>query len=295
MSHSNGPSSRRTATQSGGVEPSRKRARALGPASISALVIARNEGANLAECLASVSWADESVVVVDASSRDDTLEIAQREADGVVVRAFDDFASQRNAGLEAARGAWILAVDADERVTSGLALEIRAALDASRHAASVDDRAHAPCSGYRVPIRSVVLGRRFRFSGTQDDLPLRLFRRDRGRWVGAVHETVDLSGAVETLREHIEHCTIPDLNTFLAKINKYTTLEAIKLEQAGRRPSLFDLVARPIYTFMKLYFAKQGFRDGWEGFVFCSLSGVSDAVRHWKLRERLASAGGSAR
>ena len=273
------------------AELSRSRIRRLGPASVTALVIARDEAANLADCLASISWADETVVVVDAASRDATEAIARRDADCVVVRVFDDFASQRNAGLAAARGTWIFAVDADERVTSELALEIRAALDSARHAASVDERAQTPRVGFRVPIRSVVLGRRFRFSGTQDDLPMRLFRRDRGCWVGAVHETVELDGATETLRAAIEHCTIPNLQTFLEKVNKYTTLEALKLENAGRRPNAFDLLARPVWTFLKLYFAKQGFRDGWEGFVFCSLSGVSDALRHWKLRERLAAAG----
>ena len=132
-------------------------------------------------------------------SRDRTVEIARREADIVVVRDFDDFATQRNTGLEAASGDWLLSVDADERVTPELAIEIRRV---------INDPA-APYRGYRVPIRSEVLGRRFAFSGTQHDLPVRLFRRDCGRWVGLVHETIDLCGPVGSVSSPPRHRTIP--------------------------------------------------------------------------------------
>ena len=242
---------------------------------LSVLIVAKNEEDNLADCLAAVSWADERVVVVDASSYDATLAIARRDADVVLIRDFDDFASQRNAGLEAASGEWLLSVDADERVTPELAVEVcRVISDPS-----------ASYRGYRVPIRSEVLGRRFAFSGTQHDLPLRLFRRDSGRWVGLVHETVDLRGAVGTLIAPLTHRTIPTMKVFLEKINKYTTLEAEDLARSGRAYRWTDLILRPVWTFLKLYVFKQGFRDGVEGFLFCMFSGVSTAVRAWKLRE----------
>ncbi len=92
---------------------------------ISVLVVAKDEAHNLADCLAAAAWADERVVVVDATSRDATVEIARREADIVAVRVFDDFASQRNAALALATGDWVLSVDADERITPALAAEIR--------------------------------------------------------------------------------------------------------------------------------------------------------------------------
>src|SRR5262249_20681483 len=140
----------------------------------------------------------------------------RRDTDIVAVRAFGDFASQRNAALAMATGDWVLSVDADERITPELAAEIRRV---------IADR-DSPNRGYRVPIRSEVLGRRFRFSGTQCDWPLRLFRRDSGRWVGLVHETVELRGPVGFVRGELRHCTIPTMSTFLDKINRYTTLEA---------------------------------------------------------------------
>src|SRR5262249_39017353 len=143
----------------------------------------------------------------------------------------------------------------------------------------------APHRGYRVPIRSEVLGRRFAYSGTQHDRPLRLFRRDSGRWVGPVHETVELRGTVGSIRSPLQHRTLPTMKVFLDKINDYTTLEARGLVGSRRRYRGSDLALRPLWTFIKLYVGKQGFRDGVEGFMFCLLSGVSAAARAWKHRE----------
>ena len=242
---------------------------------VSALVVAKDEAENLPDCLESLAWADETVVVVDASSRDETEAIARRMVSKVLVRTFDDFARQRNAALALAEGDWVFAVDADERATPELATEVRRTLD--------DPTSHH--AGYRVPIRSVVLGRSFRFSGTQHDRPLRLFRRDLGRWVGTVHETVDLNGTAGQLGSHLTHRTIPDMHTLLCKIDHYTTLESLQAHREGRPFRAIDLTIRPVWIFAKLYFGKRGFRDGLEGLAFCALSGLSAAVRCWKLLE----------
>ena len=244
---------------------------------ITVLILAKDEAENLPSCLSTVNWANEVIVIVDRASRDQTAAIAKRGADLVAIRTFDDFAAQRNAALDLASGEWVFAIDADERATPELAAEIRRVTSDSRHG-------HA---GFRVPIRSIILGRPFRYSGTQHDRPLRLFRRGMGRWVGAVHETVELQGSAGLLANALQHRTIPDMQTFLRKLNEYTTLEAIKFEREGRRTRATDLALRPFWTFAKLYLGKQGFRDGLEGFAFCSLSGLSVAVRHWKHRERI--------
>lgn len=242
---------------------------------ISALIVARDEAANLPGCLDSLAWVDEIVVVVDARSTDATEAIARARADRVSVREFDTFSNQRNAALALARGDWVLAIDADERVTPELAREIRARLNAR----------DPDTSGFRLPIRSVVFGRPFRFSGTQCDRPLRLFRGESGHWAGTVHETVALLGGVETCSGHLTHRTHETLHEFLKKLNHYTDLEARGLWLSGKLPRPFDLTLRPLWTFARLYIARQGFRDGVEGFLFCALSAVSVAVRNWKLRE----------
>jgi glycosyltransferase involved in cell wall biosynthesis len=242
---------------------------------LSALVVARNEEQNLAGCLESVRFADERVVVVDSASRDRTLEIARRHADVVTIRSFDNFASQRNAALALASGDWVLSIDADERVTPGLALEIRESLREQNR----------KVLGYRVPIRSQILGRAFGHSGTQQDQPVRLFRRECGRWIGPVHETVTIEGPIGWMENFLEHRTLPNIEVFLGKIDQYTSLEASDLYRAGHRFRMAELTLRPFWVFLKLYLYKQGFRDGLEGLVFCALSGISVAVRTWKLRE----------
>lgn len=241
---------------------------------LSVLIVAKNEAHNLADCLAATSWAFERIVVVDPVSRDATLEIAQQQAEVVAVRAFDDFASQRNFALALASGDWVLSVDADERVTPPLAAEIKRIMSEPAN----------PCHGFRVPIRSVILGRQFGFSGTQHDHPVRLFRRDSGHWNGLVHETFELNGRIGSLQNALGHHSLPNVQVFLHKLDHYTTLEA-GLAESERRFRMSDLALRPIWTFLKLYVFKQGFRDGLEGFMFCALSGVSVAVRAWKLRE----------
>src|SRR5690242_12174216 len=121
---STSPWSRTRSTSRSGPWPEPSgRGGAMAEPRISVLVVARDEAHNLANCLAAAGWADERVVVVDAASRDATLEIARRDADIVAVRAFDDFASQRNAALAMANGDWVLSVDADERITPELAAE----------------------------------------------------------------------------------------------------------------------------------------------------------------------------
>ena len=244
---------------------------------ISALILAKDEARNLPQCLATVAWANEVIVVVDRSSRDQTEAIAKRGADLVAIRTFDDFAGQRNAALDLASGDWVFAIDADERASPELAGEIRRMIADSSH----------KHTGFRVPIRSYVLGRQFHFSGTQHDRPLRLFRRGYGRWEGAVHETVRLDGSEGKLKHHLTHRTIPDMQTFLRKMNEYTTLEAIKFERDRKKSRLRDLLIAPFWTFAKLYIAKGGFRDGLEGLLFCAMSGVSVAVRSFKYREIL--------
>jgi glycosyltransferase involved in cell wall biosynthesis len=242
---------------------------------VSALVIARDEERHIQGCLESLAWTDERIVVVDEASTDATESIARRHADLVLVHPFTSFAAQRNRALDAATSDWVLALDADERATPSLASEIRSAIACPR----------SPHLGYRIPIRSRILGRPFKASGTQLDRPLRLFHRLSGHWEGDVHETVTIAGSIGNLRSRIDHCTLETMQVFLRKIDFYTTLEARRLHQLGRKPRPFDLTLRPFATFLRLYLARAGFLDGPEGFLFCALSAASLAARNWKLRE----------
>ena len=180
---------------------------------LSAAVIALNEAHQLADLLKSLAWVDE-IVVVDGGSRDATAEIARQAGARCVVRPFDNYAAQRNFAADLTRGRWVLAIDADERPAPGFVDEVQRRI------------AQPQASAWRVPIRSRIFGRPFRFSGTQDDRPIRLYDRRRARWTGDVHERLTVHGRVDTLDAHLEHQTIPDLAAFLAKMHRYTSLAA---------------------------------------------------------------------
>ena len=237
---------------------------------ITAAIIARNEERNLAELLPQLQRMDE-IVVVNGGSVDGTLDVACAHGCRVDSRPFDNFADQRNHACRLATGDWILSIDADERPTPRLLAEIRRVTAAGDRAA------------YRVPIRSTIFGRPVRYGGTQDDRPLRLFRRSRACWRGSVHEVLHVDGPTGLLQGWLEHVTLPDLHAFLAKVHRYTMLEARARVQAGRAPCPCSTFLAPAREVFRRLVWKWGLLDGPAGWAFCLLSGLSEwllAMRH---------------
>jgi len=229
---------------------------------ISATIIALDEERNLAELLPMLEWTDE-ILVVDGGSSDRTVEVAEAHGCDVINRRMESFAAQRNLASRLARGDWVLSIDADERPTPELVEEIRQSI------------AHGGYAGFRVPIRSSIFGRRFRYSGTQDDQPVRLARRAAATWVGDVHEVLQVAGPVGRLRHWLVHRTLPDLPSFLAKMHRYTSLEARARARSGRAPAWHEpWIAPPREVFRRLIW-KRGVLDGPAGWTFCLLSGLS--------------------
>ena len=246
-------------------------------ATLSVVVVTLNEEERIRECLDSVAWADE-VIVVDAESQDKTAAIAREATDHVIVRPWPGFAAQKNFGLDRATGDWVLSLDADEIVSPALREEIAGILAGS--GAAVD--------GYAVPRRNVFWGRWVRHGGLYPDWQVRLFRRGRGRFADlAVHEAIRVDGAVARLRGHLEHRSYRDVGDFLARADRYTSLAADEWVAAGRpsRP-LRDMVARPIGRFLGMYVARAGFLDGWRGFLLATLYAYYVLMRSAKIWER---------
>ena len=238
-----------------------------------------NEEANIAECIASVAWADE-IFVVDSFSRDATPQLAARAGARVVQHEYVNSATQKNWAIPQAIHPWVLIVDNDERVTPELHDEILGLLEAD---AAGDT---SVCDGYRIGRINHFLGRRVRYCGWQNDTCLRLFRRDRGRYQDReVHADVVIDGRVGHLRHKLLHYTFTSFEQYMAKFNRYTTWAAG--DRGRRTPTVrwHHLLLRPTGRFLKQYFIKRGFLDGRIGLVVCLLASYSVFMKYSKLLE----------
>lgn len=245
---------------------------------LSVVLITLNEASKIEECLRSVAFAQERIVV-DAGSSDGTKTMAEKCGAKVYERAFDDFSSQKNFGIEKATGDWLLLIDADERVTAALQEEIKTAISASD---SLD--------GYFLRRSNVIFGRRMRFGAGWNDRQLRLLRRGKGKFSGAVHERVEVTGRVGLLRGELVHYTTQTIEDYLKRLNLYTELEARICYQKNRRPTHFHLFVKPIAEFLYYYVGRFGFLDGYEGLQFQILSAFYTYVKYARALELFSTA-----
>jgi glycosyltransferase involved in cell wall biosynthesis len=244
---------------------------------LSVTIITRDEAANLAAALDSVAWADE-IVVVDSESTDATVAIARRYTSRVLVRSWPGYVEQKNRAAAEASHDWILSLDADERVSPELAGEIRGLLQRDPDAA-----------GYRVPRVTRHLGRWIRTTDWYPDYQLRLYDRRRARWTGRhVHESVSADGPVADLRHELHHHAYRDVSHHLQTMDRYTTLAARQMYEAGRRASWTDLAVHPPAAFLRNYVLKRGVRDGVPGLIVSLMNATYVAVKFAKLWELAA-------
>ena len=239
---------------------------------VSVTIITLNEAEHIGAAIDSAAWADE-IVIVDSGSTDATISICKEFTDKIFSHEFRDYSDQKNYALSQTGGDWCLSLDADEAVTGPLKAEI------------LDIIARTRMDGYHIPRGSWIFGRRMHYSGTQDDRPLRLFRRGKARFTQPIHETVRLDGPAGTLKNPLEHYTYPDVGGYLERLNRYTGMEAEWMKVSGRKARLSDMLLRPPAKFIQLYCIKQGFRDGYQGFLFSALSAWYVLVKYAKLRE----------
>ena len=245
-------------------------------APVTAVIPTLNEGSQIADCVRSVTWADE-VIVADGGSSDETARAAAAAGATVLQGRWRTIAAQRNAAIAAARNQWVLAVDADERVGIDLAEEIGATVQAPEHRA------------YAVRRDNHYAGRTIRFGGWGDDWVVRLFQRDRRYVEMRVHEHLERGTDVGKLRATLAHTPYRDLSHYLEKLDKYAKWGAEELAERGRRAHLTDIVLRPPARFFSMYILRLGLLDGWRGAVLSGLGAMSvflKYVRLWELQHR---------
>jgi glycosyltransferase involved in cell wall biosynthesis len=241
---------------------------------LSVTVITKNEAADIGKTLESVRFADE-VIVVDSHSIDDTVAIARRHTDRVVVRDWAGYIDQKNYAASLAAHDWILSVDADERVTPELAAEIRSRLQSD-----------PPEAAFRIPRVTWHLGRWIRTTDWYPDYQLRLYDRRSAQWTGGyVHESVTVRGQTGQLRGELQHYAYRDVADHLETIDRYTTLAARQMHEDGRRAGLLQLAGHPPLAFLRNYLAHGGIRDGIPGFVISALNAYYVFLKFAKLWE----------
>ncbi len=254
---------------------------------ISAIVLTKNEEANLADCLQSLAWADE-LLVVDSFSTDETVAIAQAHGARVVQHAFVNYAAQRNYAQGIAAYDWVLHIDADERVTPALAAEIAELRDSaaiSAHNAYYFARVDLwlgtwfPSSpaAYRLTpaIRRHLVRNRF----------IRFYDRRQGSWQRALHEVVVVPPPHGFLEGCITHFSATNLARMLEPFNSYTSIEASQLYAEGQRASVARAIYRGLRTALYLYFAWRLYRRGAPGLVIAMHQGYVKTMNYLKLWE----------
>ena len=249
---------------------------------LSVVIITKNEAANIAGAIESVSWTDD-IVVVDSDSKDDTVAIARRYTDRVYIRKWEGYGAQKNYATGLAAHDWVLSLDADERVSPELAEEIGGVL---RHSPAVQ--------GYRIPRTTRYLGRWIRSTDWYPDHQLRLYDRRVASWNARyVHESVTVDGRVGRLRAEVLHYAYDGLSDHLSTINHYTTLAARQMLDDGRRAGPMDLVAHPPLVFLRNYVLQGGFRDGIPGLIVSLMNSYYVFLKFAKLWEHHRRGAGS--
>lgn len=245
---------------------------------ISVVIVARNEALTLPRCLASVqSWVAEIVVVLNATT-DASETIARNFGATVHHTEWRGFRDTKNWAVDRATQPWALCLDADEEVSPALHTDLAAFF------ARTDRDTFA---GVRFPRKVWFLGRWITHGDWYPDLSLRLIQRSRARWGGDefVHEKMECTGPVATLRGDLHHYSFPTLSSHVAKINPFADLFLRQHQARGTKFSLLAAIFRPWWRFFRAYFLKLGFLDGFPGFYIAIATAFGSFVRYSRLYE----------
>lgn len=244
---------------------------------LSAIVLTKNEEKNIEECLKSVKWCDE-ILVIDDNSTDKTVEFAKKAGAKVFSHPLNcDFSQQRNFSLQKAIGKWVLFVDADEQVSSSLRDEIQNSIKQPMVGKqSVID-------GFYFKREDKMHGKILKHGETSKVRLLRLGKRGAGEWTRPVHETWNIKGKTKELKAPLIHNPHPGISEFLEEINFYSTIRAKELYESKKKTNLFEIIFYPVGKFLKNYFISLGILDGLSGLIVAILMSFHSFLVRAKL------------
>jgi len=243
---------------------------------LSVVIITKNEANNIKDCLESVKWADE-IVIVDDESTDRTIEIAKNYTDKIFRRKMDIEGKHRNWAYAQARNSWILSLDADERVTPELKEALAVLLS-------------GPCEhrGFAIPRRNYIGDRWVKYGGWYPSAQLKMFRKEYFLWEEVeIHPRPILDGTWGILKNDLIHYSYKSFEDFVNKMNKQTTLEAIKWMKDKKRMSRGRAFWRTYDRFMRTYFTKKAYKEGFTGFMVALFAGLYQMLSYAKYWEML--------
>lgn len=247
---------------------------------ISCIIGAKNAEKDIGDCLEAIRWADE-IIVVDDYSTDRTVEIARQYTDKVFQKHFIGYAEQKDFALRKTSNRWVFSLDADERVTSELRDEIAEKLSEP-----------SELSGFLFRRLNIFLGKEVRHCGWYEADNLRLFNKEKVSYdVGLQYlEPMKVAGKLGLMNNNLLHYTCRGLDDYLNRVNLWSSLNAMDLFNKGIRVTTFNcayyMLAKPIAIFLKKYFFKKGFKDGFVGFLICGLSAITYFISYAKLWEK---------
>lgn len=238
---------------------------------ISAIVLYKNEEKNIENCLKSLSFCDE-IILIDDDSTDKTLEIVKKYASKIFQKSLgNDFSQQRNFGLSKSKNEWVLFVDADEVISEELQNEI------------VSKTQNGSFDGFYIPRQDFLFGKKIKHGDVGNISIIRLGKKGKGKWEGQVHEIWRLQGKTGKLKNPILHYPHQSISEFISEIDFYSTIRAQELFSEKKRSGIFQIIFYPKMKFLKLYIFKLGFLDGMPGIVHAILMSLYSFLVRGKL------------
>lgn len=250
----------------------------MGEATLKGVVLTLNEASHIQACVESLAWTD-GIVVLDSCSTDGTQDLARATGAEVMEHRFENYAQQRNVALDAVKAEWILFVDADERATAALAVEVRQLIDDCEE------------TGWWVPRHNHIFGHRMRATGWYPDYQLRLLRRSAAHYDGErhVHEVVILDGEAGYLESPLIHYNYETLQQFLDKQRRYLDYDVGILQASGISPHMYTPYTQALRHFWWRFVTLQGWRDTVWGALLSMLMAYYEMVKYLRVRQALRS------
>jgi len=240
--------------------------------SLSVIVITKNEEVAIGNCLSSIAWADE-IIVVDSGSTDRTEMICRQYTDNFYTNDWPGFGPQKNRALELATNEWVLSLDADEMISPELRLEIESVMN--------NPKLH---SAFAIPRRSSYCGKFMHHGGWWPDYVTRLFRKDSARFSNdLIHERIIVTGSLGRLKHPIIHDAFRDIEEVVETINRYSSIGAKMMHEREKRGTLSKAIFHGFWSFFQTYVVRAGFLDGREGFMLAVSNAEGTYYRYLKL------------